>query len=176
MDSSLRERFERLARTQALEPVRSGSPAVLVLRPAPGGTDIAAIPAVTALVRRGVGLLPAKRAVESCRDTGHAILEVPTVEDRSALSDELSACAIAAGFVESSTIDVKAVRRRLGLTQQQFALRYGLDLNSLQNWETGRRQPDAAVSSYLKVIDRLPDAVSEALEDGVSPADELTIR
>lgn len=168
MDSSSKERFERLARTQVLEPVRSGSPAVLVLRPAGSGSDIDTIPAVMALVRRGVGLLPAKRALEACRETGRVVLQVPLVEDRSILADELSACALATSFVEAPEIDAKTVRRRLGLTQEQFALRYGLDLKSLQNWEMGRRKPDAAVRSYLKVIDRLPDRVSEALEDASS--------
>lgn len=67
-------------------------------------------------------------------------------------------------MVGSDEIDVKAVRERLGLTQEQFALRYGLDLNSLQNWETKRRRPDAAARSYLRVIERLPERTSEALE------------
>jgi len=45
----------------------------------------------------------------------------------------------------------------LGLTQEQFALRYGLDLDTVQNWEQGRTKPDKASAAYLRVIARRPD-------------------
>lgn len=123
-----------------------------------------------ALVRRDVSPLAAKRAVEACRDAGRALVSVPTVEDKAVLAQELTETGLRARFVEAAEIDVRDIRRRLGLTQEQFALRYGLDLRSLQNWETGWRRPDAAVRSYLKVIDRLPEPVSQALEEDFSAA------
>ncbi len=61
-------------------------------------------------------------------------------------------------------IDVKAIRERSGLTQGEFARRYGISPRSLQEWEQGRRQPEGAVRAYLLVIDRNPRAVETALQ------------
>ncbi len=55
------------------------------------------------------------------------------------------------------------MRERLGLSQEQFALNYGLDVNALRNWEHGRREPDTAAKSYLTLIDREPAQVAKAL-------------
>lgn len=60
-------------------------------------------------------------------------------------------------------IDVKAIRCRLGLTQQQFAIRFGFSVNTLRHWEQGRRIPEAPTRAYLLVIDREPRAVEKAL-------------
>jgi putative transcriptional regulator len=60
-------------------------------------------------------------------------------------------------------VDVKAVREKSGLTQAEFARRYGISPRSLQEWEQGRRQPEGAVRAYLLVIDRDPRAVEMAL-------------
>jgi putative transcriptional regulator len=61
-------------------------------------------------------------------------------------------------------IDVKELRRRLGLTQQQFATAFGFSLARLRDWEQGRSRPDGALRSYLRVIEREPKAVRRALE------------
>ena len=60
-------------------------------------------------------------------------------------------------------VDVTAVRRKTGLSQTQFADRFGFSLRTLQEWEQGRSAPDAAVRAYLLVIDRQPKAVDLAL-------------
>ena len=61
-------------------------------------------------------------------------------------------------------IDVKAMRRRLKLSQDQFALRFGFTAARVRDWEQGRSKPDGAVRAYLKVIDKNPAAVKKALE------------
>lgn len=61
------------------------------------------------------------------------------------------------------TIDVKAIRTRLGLTQAAFAQYYGFALSSVRNWEQGRRQPEGPTRLLLLVIDREPEAVERAL-------------
>ncbi len=61
-------------------------------------------------------------------------------------------------------VDVKRIRERSGLTQAEFARRYGISARSLQEWEQGRRQPEGAVRAYLLVIDRNPRAVETALQ------------
>jgi putative transcriptional regulator len=62
---------------------------------------------------------------------------------------------------------VKTLRRALGLTQEEFAARFGLSLATVRDWEQGRTQPDQAASTYLEVIARAPDAVMAAL--GTAP-------
>lgn len=63
-------------------------------------------------------------------------------------------------------VDVKAIRQGLGLSQSSFAARFGLSLHTLRNWEQGKRQPDPAARAYLKVIEKAPEAVYEALSEG----------
>jgi putative transcriptional regulator len=60
-------------------------------------------------------------------------------------------------------IDVRAVRRRLKLSQARFAARFGLDVRTLQDWEQGRRRPDRATRVLLTVIASDPKAVERAL-------------
>jgi len=70
-----------------------------------------------------------------------------------------------AGFVVHvpETVDVRAIRRRLGMSQRQFAERFGFTLDAVQNWEQGRRHPEGPARALLKVIDKRPEAVLEAL-------------
>jgi len=60
-------------------------------------------------------------------------------------------------------IDVKAIRTRLGMTQEEFALQFGFSVNTLRHWEQGKRQPEGPTRAYLLVIDRAPEAVRKAL-------------
>jgi len=60
-------------------------------------------------------------------------------------------------------VDVVAIRKQLGLSQGQFAARFGFKLDALQNWEQGRRRPDGTARAFLRVIEREPDAVQRAL-------------
>ena len=60
-------------------------------------------------------------------------------------------------------IDVKAIRARLGMSQQAFAGRFGFSVNTLRHWEQGRRAPEGPTRAYLLVIDRNPKAVQKAL-------------
>jgi putative transcriptional regulator len=60
-------------------------------------------------------------------------------------------------------IDVKALRTKLGMTQETLALRFGITLARVRDWEQGRSAPDGAVRAYLKVIQNEPEAVERAL-------------
>lgn len=64
-----------------------------------------------------------------------------------------------------AAVDVKAIRRKLKLTQQSFADRYGFTLGAVRDWEQGRRQPEASARVLLKVIEKHPDIVADALID-----------
>ena len=61
------------------------------------------------------------------------------------------------------SIDVKAIREKMGLSQSSFANRFGLSVYALRNWEQGKRQPDPAARAYLKVIENVPDVVTRVL-------------
>jgi putative transcriptional regulator len=60
-------------------------------------------------------------------------------------------------------IDVKAIRARLDMTQEEFAGRFGFSINTLRHWEQGRLVPEGPARAYLLVIDRDPNAVQKAL-------------
>ena len=59
----------------------------------------------------------------------------------------------------------RRARAATGLSQAAFATRYGIPAGSLRDWEQGRRMPDGASQSYLRVIARMPDLVAKALND-----------
>lgn len=63
-------------------------------------------------------------------------------------------------------VDVKAIRQGLNMSQAQFARTFGFTIDSLQNWEQGRRFPDGYARVLLRVIERHPEAVEDALAVG----------
>ncbi len=64
---------------------------------------------------------------------------------------------------EFAPVDAKAVRRRLGKSQAEFARMIGVSVATLQNWEQGRRRPVGPARALLKVAAENPRAVAEAL-------------
>jgi putative transcriptional regulator len=60
-------------------------------------------------------------------------------------------------------IDVRAIRTKLGMTQEKFAREFGFSVNTLRHWEHGARVPEGPTRAYLLVIDRAPKAVQKAL-------------
>jgi putative transcriptional regulator len=66
-------------------------------------------------------------------------------------------------LVEAPEIDIRKVRRSMGLSQAQFATKFGLPPATLRNWEQGRSRPDAPTRVLLAVIARHPDAVEDVL-------------
>lgn len=72
--------------------------------------------------------------------------------------------------VEIPTIDVRALRSRLGLTQAEFATTYGFSVGAVRNWEQGTRRPERAARLLLAVIERNPEVVQQTLDDLSSTA------
>jgi putative transcriptional regulator len=58
---------------------------------------------------------------------------------------------------------VRALRAKLGLSQSQFALRFGFTIDTVQQYEQGRRRPSGPASTLLRVIEAEPEAVIRAL-------------
>ena len=70
---------------------------------------------------------------------------------------------------------VASLRKRLKLSRQKFADRFGLDVRALQEWEQGRRVPDRAARVLLTVIDRDPESVVRALAAGETGTGEAQV-
>ncbi|WP_296576591.1 NadS family protein [Phreatobacter sp.] len=60
-------------------------------------------------------------------------------------------------------IDVAAIRKRLNLSQDRFAKRFGLSPATVRDWEQKRRRPDRIATNLLRVIDHAPETVERAL-------------
>ncbi|WP_417407902.1 NadS family protein [Hoeflea sp.] len=61
------------------------------------------------------------------------------------------------------TVDVAAIRKKLRLSQRDFAENFGLPVGTVRDWEQERRSPDRAALVLLRVIAKDPDAVRRAL-------------
>ncbi len=71
-------------------------------------------------------------------------------------ADEAEALQDAAKFA-------RRVRKRLGLSQSEFSHRIDVPLDTIRNWEQGKRCPTGAAKALLKVLDKAPDAALVAL-------------
>jgi putative transcriptional regulator len=63
-------------------------------------------------------------------------------------------------------VNVKKLRERIGLSQEEFARRYRIPVGTLRDWEQRRKRPDAPARAYLEVIDRDPATVAALLDAG----------
>ena len=66
-------------------------------------------------------------------------------------------------FVLPDEVDVKHIRSNTRMSQTQFARAFCINPRTLQEWEQGRRKPDATTRAYLAVIARNRKAVLDAL-------------
>ena len=77
--------------------------------------------------------------------------------------------AIAKGEVKASRRfevappDVKAVREKIGLTQNEFAKLMRVSIKTLQNWEQHRRNPTGPAAALLKIVSTNPDVAIKSL-------------
>ena len=60
--------------------------------------------------------------------------------------------------------DIKALRRFVGLTQEQLADAMGISVHTLRNWEQGRRQPEGPALALLRIAARHPRIIRENLQ------------
>jgi len=66
-------------------------------------------------------------------------------------------------LVHVPEVDVREVRTKMGLSQAQFATKFGFPPATLRNWEQGRSRPDAPTRVLLAVIAKHPEAVEDVL-------------
>jgi len=62
--------------------------------------------------------------------------------------------------------NVRRLRERLGMTQAEFAKRFGLSRRTVEQWEQGRTVPDRPARILLAVIERDPRVVERAVIGG----------
>jgi DNA-binding transcriptional regulator YiaG len=84
-------------------------------------------------------------------------------EDGGAMTDEELAQAVPV-YPPPKPEEVRALRARLELSQTQFALMFGFSVDTVQQYEQGRRVPSGPASTLLRVIAKEPEAVIRALD------------
>lgn len=68
-----------------------------------------------------------------------------------------------AAALQDSAKFARRVRKRLGLTQEEFSVRIEVPVNTIRNWEQGKRCPTGAAKALLRVLDRAPESALQAL-------------
>ena len=86
-------------------------------------------------------------------------LDATTEQDirRQQMADDAETMQDAARFA-------RRVRKRLGLTQSEFSRRIDVSLDTIRNWEQGKRRPTGAAKALLKVLDKAPEVALKALD------------
>jgi putative transcriptional regulator len=91
-----------------------------------------------------------------------AEIDAAAAEDADAWTDDDVTSAVPV-YPPPTAEQVRALRSRLGLSQAQFAQRFGFSVDTVQQYEQGRRTPSGPASTLLRVIDADPEAVIRAL-------------
>jgi putative transcriptional regulator len=90
--------------------------------------------------------------------------EFPLVPVTVAPPASVPAGSVAAATADASTLPaVRDLRRRACLTQMEFASRLGVPVETIRNWEQGKRMPRGPARALLAVIAHAPEAVFSAL-------------
>jgi len=116
---------------------------------------------------------PDGTVVKVAKDGSEAVF--PKMPLRQMTSAEVAAAAAADPDARPMTVDelrrarrvprVKTLRRALGFTQEEFAIRYQIPLGTLRDWEQGRTEPDQPARAYLTVIAKDPERVHRLLTE-----------
>jgi DNA-binding transcriptional regulator YiaG len=103
----------------------------------------------------------------------HAILDILafgksfavelSAPDNDSLLSELTRAGVEASIIGAPEVNVRKIREGIGLSQSDFATRYPFELDTIQNWEQGRNQPDSVARTLLKIIEENPAVVEKAM-------------
>ena len=159
---SLREALGRRGKTPAGRRSHSDSPAIsFILR---ANAISQPVEFARFLMRCGVSLRKAHEILERISAGARVPVELRGGSSPTIVS-ELKGLGVTALAIKSPNVDIRRIRESQNLSQPEFATLYGLELDTLRNWEQGRNVPDRSTMVLLKVIERSPDAVLEALTD-----------
>ena len=168
-NSELMARLERLGPVRVVPPppAFSGAPVALVLRlEYPMDKPVSL---VKRLYAAGLTMRAAKDVMDRLGETRLAVCAIHEGADISALAADLAAMNVFAYRRRhpkaSSIAEVRAHHR---MSPAEFAEVLGLDLETLRDWEEGRREPGAAALSLVLAFDEAPDAVCAATLERVA--------
>jgi DNA-binding transcriptional regulator YiaG len=159
---SLREALERRGKTPDAPRSHSDSPAISFILRASAISQ--PVEVARFLMRSGVSLRKAHEILERISAGARVPVELHG-RNSAAIASELRKLGVTALAIKNPNVDIKRIRESQNLSQPEFAILYGLELDTLRNWEQGRNIPDRSTMVLLKVIERCPDAVLEALTD-----------
>jgi hypothetical protein len=114
------------------------------------------------LTRHGMSLRKAHEVLDRLAN-GETVAVELFADDGRGLVSELLALGVSALAISPPEPDVKRIRERLGLSQTEFSIRFGLELDTVQNWEQGRTHPDPAGRILLGLIEAYPECVDAVL-------------
>jgi DNA-binding transcriptional regulator YiaG len=114
------------------------------------------------LTRHGMSLRKAHDVLDKLAFGNSVAIELSARNDN-VLVRELTRIGVNAAIIVPPDVDVKRVRERSGLSQSEFAARYPFELDTIQNWEQGRYQPDSVSRTLLKVIEENPEIIERVL-------------
>ena len=101
---------------------------------------------------------------QAIRETDWAAIDAQTDDDiAQAVAGDPDAAPILNESATAAGI-ARSIRKRLGISQAEFAARFHVPVGTLRDWEQNRKQPDAPALAYLRVIAREPGMVARALQ------------
>jgi putative transcriptional regulator len=100
---------------------------------------------------------------QAIEQTDWAAQDALTDQDIARQIDSNPDAAAALSDAETAASLVRTVRKRLGISQAVFAVRYQIPVGTLRDWEQARKHPDAPAMAYLRVIAKEPDVTARAL-------------
>jgi DNA-binding transcriptional regulator YiaG len=115
------------------------------------------------LVKHGLSLRKAHETLGRLADGESVAVELQAADEKKRLGSELLKLGILARAITLPAADVKRIRERFGLSQAEFAIRFGFEIDTVQNWEQGRNRPDQAMQLLLKIIEAYPEDVEAVL-------------
>jgi putative transcriptional regulator len=97
---------------------------------------------------------------------GRIVEILPDGSERALTGDLASPAMPAASGMNGAPPDAayaRGIRARSKLTQAEFAARIGVPIETVRNWEQGKRSPRGPARALLKVIDKAPDVAFAVL-------------
>lgn len=121
-----------------------------------------------ALKKMGLSLRKAHATLNQLAEGKASAVRCPVSDVFDEAAVELGTLGVEARRIQKDKPDPRAVRDKLGISQAEFAIRFCLELDTIQNWEQGRSQPDPAANVLLRVIEQYPDVVESVVTNAPS--------
>jgi DNA-binding XRE family transcriptional regulator len=160
--SSFRALLVQREPVAAARPSRSGSLANAVMKIV-GEVD-KPVSVVRLLMACGLTLRRSHELLNRLTAGEEVAAVLPAVADRAEVAGKLGNLGVEVEWRDApDSVDVRAVRGHLNMTQSEFAARFAFDLNTVQNWEQGRNRPDRSTRILLCMIEKNPAIVEETI-------------